>query len=200
MQDEKKRKVPSTGVTPEGVEPVAGETASAQPAATTAAESTEERTDRLTNALVEKTAEAARYQDLYVRERADLENFKKRMQREKADAVRFAAEGLIRDLLPVIDNLERAIEHAAGDGNGASLREGVGMVLKAALDALSRHGVSRIEAVGEPFDPNIHEAVAEVPVADQEPNRVVQQFVPGYRLHERLLRAAQVCVSKRTAG
>lgn len=150
---------------------------------------------RLEKALAEKTEEAAANLDRYVRERAELENFKKRMQRERAESLRFAAEGLVRDLLGVIDNLERALDHAAAGGNGQPLAEGVAMVLKSALDVLGRHGVTRVDAVGERFDPSLHEAIAQVVDPAREPNLVVEQLEPGYRLHERLLRPARVTVS-----
>ncbi len=149
----------------------------------------------LRQALEAKTAEAAQNYDRFLRERAESENSKKRLQREKAEVLRFANEALIRDLIPVIDNLERAVEHAESGGNGQPLVEGVRLVLKAALDVFERHGVSRVEAGGQPFDPARHEAIARVYDAEQEPNRVVKQFLPGYTLHERLLRAAQVSVS-----
>lgn len=146
--------------------------------------------------LADKTAEAERYRDLYLRERAEVENFKKRMQRDKAEALRFANEPLIRDLLPVIDNLERAVEHAESGGNGQPLVEGVRLVLRSALEVLERHGVKRVDAAGQSFDPARHEAVAQVPGGDRGPNQVVDQFAPGYLLHDRLLRPAQVSVSK----
>lgn len=158
-------------------------------------ESLAQTVERLTKELADKTAEAARNWDLYIRERADTENFRKRVQREKAESVRYAAEPIVRDLLPVIDNLERAVEHAASGGNGQPLLEGVQLVLKSALDVLERHGVTRIEATGEPFDPTRHEAIVQVPDLRSAPNQVVKQFAPGYALHDRLIRAAQVGVS-----
>ena len=162
------------------------------------AETPEQVIDRLKAQLAEKTAEAAHNWDQYVRERADAENFKKRLQREKADALRFATEALVRDLLPVIDNLERAVDHAASGGNGQPLLEGVRLVLKNALDVLERHGVSRVEAAGGgPFDPNQHEAVLQVPDARRQPNEVVEQYAPGYTLHDRLIRPARVSVSSK---
>jgi molecular chaperone GrpE len=162
-------------------------------------ESAGEAIDRLMKQLEEKTREAAESHDLYLRERAELENFKKRMQREKAEALRFANESLIRDLLPVLDNLERAVEHAASGGNGQPVAEGVRMVLDGALEVLQNHGVSRVEAEGQPFDPAHHQAVVQVSDPDAEPNQVIEQFLPGYCLHERLLRAAQVSVSAKPA-
>ena len=154
---------------------------------------------RLKSELAEKSAEAARHWDLYLRERAENENFKKRMQRERSEALRYAIEPLIRDLLPVIDNLERAVDHAASGGNGQPLVEGVRLVLKNALDILERHGVTRVEATGQPFDPARHEAVMQIVDPAGEPNRVVQQFEPGYSLHDRLIRAAKVSVSAQPA-
>jgi molecular chaperone GrpE len=171
----------------EGVRPSAGDTDGDDVASPDSLEG-------LKKALEEKTAEAARNWDLYVRERADAENFRKRMQREKSEALRFACESLVRDLLPVIDNLERAVDHADLGGNGQPLVEGVRLVLQNALEVLRRHGVSRIEAEG-PFDPARHEAVVQVPDGRREPNQVVEQYEPGYTLHDRLIRPAKVSVS-----
>ncbi len=150
---------------------------------------------RLTEDLAAKTREAAENYDRFLRERAELENFKKRMQRERADALRYCTEGLVRDLLPIIDDLERTAEHAEGGGNGQPLVEGIRLILKKAFDVLDRHGVKRIEANGQQFDPALHEAITQVFKRDREPNQVVDQFLPGYRLHDRLLRPAQVSVS-----
>jgi len=160
-------------------------------------ETPEQAVERLTHQLAAKTAEASRNWDLYLRERAELENFKRRTQRERSEGLRFAVEPLARDLLPVIDDLERAVEHASLGGNGQPLLEGVRLVLKSALDVLERHGVKRIEAAGQPFDPSRHEAVMQVPDARRNPNQVVEQFTPGYALHDRLLRAAKVSVSSK---
>jgi len=160
-----------------------------------ALETAEQEVERLRRELAEKTAEANRNWDQYLRERAEVENFKKRMQREKSEALRFAIEPLAKDLLPVIDNLERAVDHAAAGGNGQPLIEGVKLVLKDALDVLERHGVLRVDASGRTFDPSRHEAVVQVPDARRPANQVVEQFVPGYTLHDRLLRPARVSVS-----
>ena len=142
-----------------------------------------------------ETAAEANY-ELFLRERAELENFKRRMQRDKSEALRFANEPLVRDLLPVVDNLERAIVHAQGDGNDQPLIEGVQLVLRAFLDVLEKHGVTRVSATGEPFDPARHEAVAQVETEDLPPNSVTEEHTPGYSLHDRLLRASMVSVSK----
>jgi molecular chaperone GrpE len=153
----------------------------------------EEEIEELRRKLAAMEEEARTNHDRFVRERAELENFKKRMQREKAEALRFAAEPLIRELLPVVDNLERALEHGAG--NGQSVLDGVRLVLESLLEILERHGVKRIDAVGAPFNPAEHEAMARVESDEHEPNRVVAQHHTGYRLHDRLLRPALVTVS-----
>ena len=154
--------------------------------------------EQLKQQLAEAQAEARANHDRFLRERAELENFKKRMQREKAEALRFASEPLIRELLPVVDNLERALEHDSG--NGQSVLDGVRLVLKALLELLDRHGVKRIDAVGEPFDPSRHEAMAQVVSAEHEPNQVIAQHHSGYLLHDRLLRPALVTVSGRKSN
>jgi len=154
--------------------------------------------DRLRAELARKETEAKDNYDRYVRAVADLDNFRKRIQRERAETARFAEESLIRDLLPVVDNLERALSHAQDGGNGQPLVDGVNLVLRSLRDILDKHGVTRIEARGEVFDPARHEALARVEIDDEEPNRVVDQYQPGYMLHDRLLRAAQVTVSARS--
>ena len=133
--------------------------------------------------------------DRFVRQVAELENFKKRATREKDEAVRFANESLVRDLLPVIDNLERAVAHAQGGGNGKPLVEGVEMVLKGILDVLAKPGVAQISAVGQPFDPEKHEAMAQVESENHARNTVIEEHHKGYLLKDRLLRPALVTVA-----
>lgn len=156
----------------------------------------EERIGQLEAELAQARDEARANHERWVRERADLENLKKRAARERTDAVRYGTEGLLRDLLPVLDNLERAIGHAQGGGNGQPLVEGVALVLRAFRDVLERHGVTRIEATGTPFDPTHHEAVAHVESVQHAPNAVMEEHQAGYRLHDRLLRPALVTVAK----
>jgi len=161
----------------------------------TVAVSLETEIEQLRVKLAQKEAEARASQDRFLRERAELENFKKRMQREKIETLRFACEPLIREILPVIDNLERATQ--CGEGNGGSVIEGVQMVIKALLEILERHGVKRVEALGQRFDPTHHQALAQVETAEHEPNHVIEQHHTGYLLHDRLLRPALVTVSAR---
>lgn len=142
--------------------------------------------------------EAADSYDRYLRERAETENFKKRLQREKVEAIRFAAEPLVRDLLPVVDNLERALSHC--DPSDAAVREGLELVLRSLLDVLERHNVKRIEAEGTGFDPAFHEAIAQTESDKHAPNAVTQQHQVGYLLNDRLLRPALVTVNARKVG
>lgn len=162
-----------------------------------APETPEEAVARLGEELATQRAEADRWRDLCLRERAELENYRKRVARDHAEALRYASATLARDFAGILDDLERAVEHAGSSGESSALVDGVRLVLRNALDVLARHGITRIEAAGEAFDPNRHEAIAMVEAPDTEPNRVVQQFLPGYALHDRILRPAQVSVSKK---
>ena len=146
--------------------------------------------------LQAKEKESNENYDRYLRQVAELENFRKRANREKQEAIRFANEALVKDLLPVVDNLERAIAHARGGGNGKPLVEGVEMVLKGFFDALGKHGVVPIAAVGERFDPEKHEAMTQIESGAYEPNTVVEEHHKGYLLRDRLLRPALVSVAK----
>jgi len=143
-----------------------------------------------------KEQEAKSAYDRLLRQAAELENFKKRTVRDREESVRFANEALVKDLLPIIDNLERAVAHAQGGGNGKPLVEGVEMVLKGLLDVLNKYGVTPIEAVGQAFDPVKHEAMAQVESAEHQPNTVIQEYHKGYLFNGRLLRPALVTVAK----
>ena len=138
--------------------------------------------------------EARRNYDQMLREAAETENYKKRVSREKQDAIRYANEALVRDLLPVIDDLERAVQH--GEGDAGSLRDGIELVLKGCLEALQKHGVTRVTAKGQPFDPEKHEAYAHIETDEYEANMVMDEVRHGYYLADRLLRASLVSVAK----
>jgi molecular chaperone GrpE len=140
--------------------------------------------------------EAAGNKDLYLRALADLENYRKRAQREKEDAFRFANDNILRNIVPVLDNLERAIDHArtAKEDRGG-LFEGVEMTLDQFRKVLESSGVKAIESLGLPFDPNFHQAMGQIPTGDTSPNTVVQELQKGYLLNERLLRPAMVMVA-----
>jgi molecular chaperone GrpE len=136
------------------------------------------------------------YLNLAQRTRADFENYQKRVQRDLAQERRYAQAPLALDLLPALDNLERATAAAQQAGETGPLVQGVAMVQAQLLDALRRHGVTRIDAQGQPFDHDLHEAVLQQPSKDVPPNTVLQVLEHGYRIHDRLLRAAKVIVSK----
>ena len=140
--------------------------------------------------------EAADNKDLYLRALADLENYRKRAQREKEDAMRFANDNILRNIIPVLDNLERAIEHArtSTDDQGG-LFEGVEMTLDQFHKVLESSGVTPIEAMDQMFDPNFHQAMGQIPTGDQPPNTVVQELQKGYLLNSRLLRPSMVMVA-----
>ena len=168
------------------------ETALEQPEST----GSESEIAALREQLENKEIEAKNNYERFLRQAAEFENYKKRTSRDRDDAIRFAKESVIKDLLPIVDNLERAITHASGGGNGNTLVEGVEMVLRSLVDMLAKHGVTQISAAGQAFDPAKHEAMAQVETDAHEPNSVVEELHKGYMLHERLLRPALVTVAK----
>ena len=133
--------------------------------------------------------------DLAQRTRADFENYQKRVQRDLAQERRYAHGPLAADLLSALDNLDRATAAAAQAGETGPLVQGVAMVQAQVLDILRRHGITRIEAQGQPFDPHLHQAVMQQPSASVPPGTVLQVLQPGYMIHERVLRPASVAVS-----
>jgi molecular chaperone GrpE len=180
---------------------VAGDPAAGGRDAVTPGASADAERIRTLEAEKAKYAEEARQNyDRFVRERADLENLKKRAARDREDLLRYGTESLARALLPVLDNLERAVEYAEGQGDRAALLTGVALVLKSFRDTLEQHGVRAVTALGRPFDPAIHEAMEQVDSAEHDPNTVVREHQKGYKLHDRLLRPAFVGVTKRLSG
>lgn len=153
----------------------------------------------LTAQLATAQAEAQENRDHYLRARADLDNFRKRAQREKEDLLKFSNETILRELLPVIDNLERALQHAATDGE-SGLLQGVELTLGQFGKVLEKFNVVAIEAVGELFDPARHEAMGQIESIEQPPNTVVQLLQKGYLLNDRLLRPAMVLIAKAPAA
>lgn len=127
---------------------------------------------------------------------ADLENFKKRAQKEKEEVQKFGSERLLKDFLPVIDNFDRALDHAKTSTDFESLKQGILMTKKLFEDTLSKHGVKSFSAVGQMFDPRLHEAMQQTETKDVPPNTVVMEVVRGYLLNERLIRPALVSVAK----
>jgi molecular chaperone GrpE len=138
--------------------------------------------------------EVLTWKDVALRTKAELENYRKRMARERADTARYSNADLLQSLLPILDNFEFGLM-AAKSEEGSSIYLGMSMVLKQIQDFLTEQGVETIPAVGEPFDPNVHDAVAQEPSDEVTEGYVVAQIRRGYRLHERLLRPAGVRVS-----
>lgn len=140
--------------------------------------------------------ELADWKDRCLRQAAEMENLRHRTRREAEDARRFANERLVTELLPVVDNFARALEAAEHTDNPEALKIGVEQIHRLMSDILARSGLTRIQAVGEAFDPNQHEAILQVPAAeDQESGVVVEELRPGYRLNERVVRPSLVKVS-----
>jgi molecular chaperone GrpE len=166
-------------------------------AAETREKEKEDKKPDLEAKLQEKEKEAKENYDRFLRLSAEMENFKKRVEKEKVESYKFANENLLKDLLPILDNLERALEHGHEAENTKAFLEGVDMVLKGFLAILEKHGVTRIEASGEEFDPNQHEAVMVQEDNSRPPGVVISQLQKGYRLHDRLVRPAMVVVSKK---
>jgi molecular chaperone GrpE len=148
-----------------------------------------------TSALDRALREAAENRDRWMRAVAELENYKKRTLQEKSRLLKYKNEELLRDLLPIVDNMERALGHCEGEGRCDPLTEGVSMISGMFRDTLGRFGVTEIKSLGEPFDPHVHEALAKIPVKDQPPNTVVEVLEKGYLYQDRLLRPAKVAVS-----
>lgn len=137
--------------------------------------------------------------DLYVRSQAEMDNMKKRFQKEKQDLIKFSNESLVKQLLPVMDNLEKAILHSQNENSLDALKEGVELTLKMLTETLEKAGLGEVKAVGEPFDPNCHEAISEQVDDSVESKTVLQELQKGYFLNNRLIRPAMVIVSKNEA-
>jgi len=144
------------------------------------------------------SAELIETKDRLIRMHADFENYRRRAQREREEALRFGAQNLFKDLLTTVDNLERAIDHArmGGGADLENLLQGVELVQKGLISLMSQHGVVEIEALGKLFDPAQHEAMAQAPDASQAPNTVLEVLQKGYKLHDRLLRPARVIIAR----
>jgi molecular chaperone GrpE len=134
--------------------------------------------------------------DLYLRSQAEMENLKKRFRREKEDWFKYSNETLIKEILPIMDNLERAVSHSTSENALPSLKEGIELTLRSLKSALSKSGIEEVKAEGTPFDPGLHEAVFQIEDDNAEPGKVVKEIQKGYLLNKRLIRPAMVTVSK----
>lgn len=170
-------------------EPKENSTAEQSQAAATEASETED------SALAKLQGDMERFKDLALRSEADLQNFRKRAAREKEDALKYANGAFLERLIPILDNFDMGMAAARNDKNSAILT-GLEMVAKQFQDFLTDTGVQPIDAVGQKFDPNLHEAIAQEASGDVPEGHVVKQLRRGYKLKDRLLRPANVVVSK----
>ncbi|RKG72494.1 nucleotide exchange factor GrpE [Corallococcus exercitus] len=146
--------------------------------------------------LKEAHERAKDFQDRAIRSAADLENYRKRAQKEKEDVQKFGVEKLLKDLLPVVDNLDRALDAAGKSPDFDSFQKGVAMTRKSFEDSLGRHGVKGFSAKGQPFDPRLHEAIQQVETAEVPAGHVVYEVTRGFYLNDRLVRPAMVVVAR----
>jgi len=140
--------------------------------------------------------QAEHYRDQALRSQAEAENIRRRATRDVENAHKFALEKFAAELLPVLDSLEKAVEVAAESEGAESIAEGVELSLKLFLSVLEKHGIERIDPTGEPFDPQVHEAMTMVPSEHAEPNSVLEVMQRGYLLNGRVVRAAKVVVAR----
>ena len=148
--------------------------------------------------LAEKDKEIAELKDKYLRTLADTENARKRVRQQSEESVRIQREAILRDLLPIIDNLERALAASREGTDAKTIVDGVEMTVRTLIDFLRAQGVTPVQSVGQAFDPNRHEAVDHVASQTHPPNTVVDEFHRGYLIGDRTLRPARVSVAKET--
>ncbi len=141
------------------------------------------------------TKEAAENRDRWLRAVADLENYKKRSIQERSALLKYKNEDLLRDLLTVTDNIQRAVDFCNKEGRSDPVVDGICMISDMLQDLLKKYGVTEIESLGQTFDPNLHEAIAKVQAKDHKPNTIVEVLEKGYKYQDRLLRAAKVVVA-----
>ncbi len=165
-------------------------------------ESAGDSQESLLLSLQDARAKADEHWNELLRARAELSNYQRRAERDIANAHKYALERFAGELLPVLDSLELGLNAAGNGGNPdpAKLREGMELTLKLLLSAVEKHGITPIEALGEKFNPELHQAMATQPVADAEPNTVVTVYQKGWRLSDRLLRPAMVVVAAADGG
>lgn len=146
--------------------------------------------------IAEAKAEAARFKEQWMRSAADFDNFRKRSRKELEDTRKAGREELLKDLLPVFDNLERAMTSAERATEVKPVSEGLKLVLRQFIDTLGRSGITKVPTMGLPFDPSMHEAIQQVETDEVAPGTVMAEVQPGYLQGERLVRAAMVVVAK----
>ncbi|HEY5675046.1 MAG TPA: nucleotide exchange factor GrpE [Malonomonas sp.] len=155
--------------------------------------------EQLQVALQTAQDEVKLLQDQYLRTLADMDNLRKRTQRDKEELAKFANENILRDVLSVVDNLERAVEHAQQAHSSEGLLEGVQMTLTQLCQVLKKYGVVPVESIGQSFDPSLHQAIGQLETTEYPSNSVAQEMQKGYVLNERLLRPSMVMIAKAPA-
>jgi len=155
----------------------------------------DEEIRRLREALEAQTLLAEEHRDRYLRAAAEFDNARKRAAREREEYTRYANESLLRELLPVLDNFERALQSARNETTAAAVTAGVELIQRELLRVLEKFGVTSFTSVGQPFDPERHEAIARVPAQGQPEGTVVDETARGYLLNGRVLRPAMVTVA-----
>jgi molecular chaperone GrpE len=150
--------------------------------------------------VAEAKAEALRFKEQWMRSAADFDNFRKRSRKELEDTRKAGREELLKDLLPVFDNLERAMASAERATDIKPVSDGLKMVLRQFIDTIGRSGITKVPTIGQPFDPGLHEAIQQVESDEVEPGTVVAEVQPGYLQGDRLVRAAMVVVAKPKTG
>ena len=164
------------------------------------AKTLEEMTKReLLEKVKEIETKAHENYDLYTRTYAEMENIKKRGKKEREELAKFANESLIKEILPTIDSLEKAISHTDNDDNPSGLVKGLEMTLGGLMKTLEKSGLKGIEAVGKPFDPNFHEAISQQIDDKVAPGNIIMELQKGYLLNERLIRPSMVVVSQKNS-
>lgn len=160
-------------------------------------ETPEMEIERLRLEMPKKDEELRNLHDKYLRICADFENYKKRSMKEQMESAKYANERILKELLPVIDNLERAILHSKETSDLKGLVEGVELTYKQFLDSLGRFGVKVVQSIGEPFDPSRHQALGQVESDKHDENIVIEELQKGYLLEDRMLRPALVNISRK---
>lgn len=161
-----------------------------------AAEDHQQDIEDLKNKLEEKEKETSANYDKYLRSVAEFDNYKKRSAKDKAEIIKYSNENIIKDILPFMDSLDRALEHDTGDVQ--AFKNGIVLIQEQLLGCLRKHGVEKIDTAGQDFDPNFHEALMQMESDQHEDNKIVSEMEKGYLLNGRLLRPSRVCVCKKT--
>ncbi|MCA1660020.1 MAG: nucleotide exchange factor GrpE [Verrucomicrobiaceae bacterium] len=187
------KKIPVTEPAAEEKDSAAAEGAESE--STTAAAGSRPETEQIDDDSEGLQADLDRFRDLALRSQADFENYKKRSAREKEEAINYANSSLLEKLVAIVDNFELGLEAARAEGEKSPVFSGMSMVLKQLMDFLAESGLQPIHAMGQKFDPNLHEAIAHEPSKEFPEGIVVRQTRRGYRMKDRLLRPSSVVVS-----